>query len=456
MKKATALTLAGLMAITAASNATMSRINGFGESGKFVADNTDMWTWPSVVANNADTTYLEFGKNAVNPRLNNAVSYLAYGNGVAGAANAWGGNNMTLGPGVLGIWYNRPFTKQSNELGSGLVAVGMGGASMTSNPGLPQAGVNGAVTGLLGFATPQNQIDLVYGFNVGGAALGVGINRATNSNKVENAVNAGTNVLANNADAFGISLGAGLKDLGAVKELNLGLQYDSLGREVNGKDAANTFDDKITETSSEINLRVGADLSGNIIDLNVNTEGRNTKTASKTAPAADSYVELKESAMDINLGWAMTKSSDKGMGLGGLILDSKTQSRDAMNSATPKVNDKLDVSTLKIDAVCGSEFKAKDWLTVRTGLSGTLFKSTTTTLDQTNTGTSTTNKNTVSSSTGAPAVISLGTSLILGDVVVDAIANQDFLYSGPYFISGVPNGLNLAVSATMKWGGAKE
>lgn len=453
MKKATALTLAGLMAISAASNATMSRINGFGQSGKFVADNTDMWTWPSVVANNADTTYLEFGKNGVNPNINGA--YSAYGNSVAAPANAWGGNNMTLGPGVLGIWYNRPFTKQGNQLGSGLITVGMGGFTLSSNPGRPGAGVNAGVVAQT-FATPQNQIDLVYGFNVGGAALGVGINRATNSNKVENSINAGTGSLSNSADNFGISLGAAIKELGAVKELDLGLQFDSTGRQVAGKDAAATYDDKITEAASEINFRVGVDLGGNIIDLNVNTQGRTTKAEPKTAPAADSYVELKESAMDINLGWAMVKSSDKGMGLGGLILDSKSQSRDAANQAGAKIADKLDVNTLQIDAVCGSEFKAKDWLTVRTGLSGTLYKSTTTTLDQTNGTLSTTNKNTVSSSTGSAAVISLGTSLILGDVVVDAIANQDFLYSGPYFVSGVANGLNLAVSATMKWGGAKE
>jgi hypothetical protein len=396
---------------------------------------------------------MEWGSVVADPGV---AAGKAYGNqGLFNTKAVWGGSNMALGPGTLGIWYNRPFKKQGNQLGMGTYSTGMIGNSsgwVTPTAGL-SAGIMGYVT-TNAFVTPQNQIDLIYGFKVGGADLGVGINRATNSMKEENTTNAGTTTLSIGAENFGISLGAALKELGAIKELDLGLQYDTTSALVSVKDSSG--EEKLAQDGTEINFRAGVDLGGQLIDLNVNSQGRSTKVSPIVAPAADSYVEAKESAMDLNLGWAMSKSSDKGMGLGGFIFDMNNQSRDQANRLGAKVADKVDISTTSLDAVCGSEFKAKDWLTLRTGLSGTLYQSTNTSIDQNDAPNSIIAKSTGTSTAGRPAVITVGSSLIIGDVVIDAIANQDFLFSGPFFVSGVPNGLNLAVSATMKWGGAKE
>ena len=47
---------------------------------------------------------------------------------------------------------------------------------------------------------------------------------------------------------------------------------------------------------------------------------------------------------------------------------------------------------------------------------------------------------------------SLGFSVNLGALTIDGILNQDFLASGPFFLSGVAEGLSTKVAATYAFG----
>src|SRR6266849_5343144 len=105
MKKLTTLALAGAMAVSSLATASMSRQNGFGLANQFIIDVQSMWTLPAVAASNGNATYFEFGGNGANPII--GTQDRAYNN-FANPANAWGGANGEVGPGVLAIWGGRP------------------------------------------------------------------------------------------------------------------------------------------------------------------------------------------------------------------------------------------------------------------------------------------------------------------------------------------------------------
>lgn len=77
MKKITTAALAGLVAVTASANASMSRLNAFGAAKAFIADVQNIWTLPSVVASHKNTTYFELGTAANQGAVNNVYKNLA-------------------------------------------------------------------------------------------------------------------------------------------------------------------------------------------------------------------------------------------------------------------------------------------------------------------------------------------------------------------------------------------
>jgi hypothetical protein len=437
MKKATALTLAGLMAVSSVASASMSRWNGFGASQAFIADVQDIWTLPGVAASNADATYFEFG--AGNGGASGQAN-VGFNNIVGPAAGAWAGSHITLGPGVLAIWGNRPYLENTNILAS--VA-------------LPPANNSTGAAPALGLLVPRQTIDLIYAFNLSDTLqIGVGINMASNGTKTETVTTATTTVTEQASSDFGISLGGEIKEMGAIKLLEVGLQYNMLNQSNTNNNG--TVTNKYGATGADLDLRIGADLvDGNKfqrIEVGVNTDSLNVKSEPAAPNAAPIYAESKKSAMAWNLGWAMGKSSDKGMGLGGFMLTGLGQSRNEENNVTA-VN-KLDRSTMTLAFVSAGEAKVKEWLSARAGFSTTLWGSTSTVTEAGATGATT--KTTVSTP-GAPATtLTAGLSFIFGDITIDGVLNQDLLYTGTYFVSGVPASLNSQVSATWGWGGSKE
>jgi len=433
MKKATALTLAGLMAISSAASASMSRWNGFGQSSLFIGDVQDIWTLPAVVASNANATYFEFGNGG-------STDYTNFGyNNLPGAA--WGGAHMTLGPGVLGIWGGRPFGELSN---------------IDSGFSVPSANGGTGTTPSTFFATPGQMIDLLYGFNVGeNLILGVGINRATAGSKTELTGGGVTTVSEQSTSDFGISLGADIKGLGPIALLEIGLQFNNTAGSNLENDGTTT--NKITLAGSDLDLRIGADIKGEKngfqrIEIGVNTDALNFKSEPGDAAPSTAFTESKNGAMAWNLGWASGMSSDKGMGLGGFILSGLSQTRNEANNGS-EVN-KFDTSSMALAFVCAGEGKVKDWITARAGLSSNLWASNSTITEAGPAGA--TGKSTVTNGGTPSTTISTGLSLVFGDITIDGVLNQDLLYTGSYLVSGIPAGLFSQVSATWGWGGSKE
>jgi len=438
MKKATALTLAGMMAVSSVASASMSRWNGFGAAQAFIADVQDIWTLPGVAASNADSTYFEFG-SGVAASSNTSNSGF---NNIKGTA-PWGGNHMTLGPGVLAIWGNRPYSE-----GSGI------DTGYTAPTGVISGSAPAAFT-----LVPRQTIDLIYAFKVSDTLdLAVGLNLASNGTKTEIATTGSpTTVTEESSSDFGITLGGEVKELGAIKLLEIGLQYN-MGSAVNtNNDGVDT--NKYTAAQADLDLRIGADVVDGAnfqrIELGVNTDSLDVKDEPSTRVSsipATAYQKSENKAMGWNLGWAMGKTSDKGMGLGGFTLSGLSQSRNEAYNTT-EVN-KWDKSSMTLAFVSAGEAKVKEWLTARAGISSTLWGSTS---RVTETGTpAALTKNTLTTPSGPSTTLSAGLSFVFGDITIDGVLNQDVLYTGTYFVSGVPASLNSQVSATWGWGGSKE
>jgi hypothetical protein len=184
----------------------------------------------------------------------------------------------------------------------------------------------------------------------------------------------------------------------------------------------------------------------------VNTEALTIKTEPSTTIPANTYKEDVNDAMGWLLGYVMGKTNDSGMGLGGFILSGSGVNNNAAWNGT-EVN-KSSNSSIGLAFVAGGEGKIKEWLSARAGFSTNLW-GTNTTVTETGGG-GTTTKTTTTTSMAPTSTISTGISLIFGDVTIDGVLNQDVLYTGTYFVSGVPAGLNSQVSATWGWGGSKE
>jgi len=430
MKKSTALTLAGLMAISGAASASMSRWNGFGESSLFISDVQDIWTLPGVVASNANATYFEFGNGG-------STDYTNFGyNNIANSGNAWGGAHMALGPGVLAIWGGRPWNELSNLMSFSIPNSGIASSS---------------------FPTPNQQIDLIYAFAVNDKlTLGIGVNRAVNADTQEYAYSV-TEKYEESTNDFGFSLGAEIKGVGPVDLLEVGLQYNMISG-VNSANNGGGFTDKVTMGGADMDLRIGGDIKGDKnsfqrVEIGLKTDSLNIKDEPNTAAPSGSFVESKNSALAWNLGWAKGMSNDKGMGLGGFVLTGLSQSKDEAGNFGREVN-KTNISNLNLAFVCAGEGKVKDWLTARAGLSSNLFQSNTEVDEYGNAGSM--EKDTYWNSGSSNTTISTGLSLNFGDITIDGVLNQDLLYTGTYFVSGIPAGLFSQVSATWAWGGAKE
>jgi hypothetical protein len=374
---------------------------------------------------------------------------------MAGDANSWGGVHGKLGGGVLGLWFNRPNMSLGN--------IGAGDPSLGFT--IPNAG--GVVTSAGTLATLatsplNNQFEALYGFSLSDATtLGIGISRATNSTKVEVAPSGGTTGSNENAVGdFGISLGLEQKEVGPISLLEVGLQYNSRGLSAADK---GTVTNKITGSGTGINLRVGGDMAGeggkfSRVELGFNTQSLGFKDEFATAPAANSFIESKNSAMGWNLGYAMGGSNDKGMGLMGLMLSGLSQSRDEAYNANEI--DKADVSTMRLLASTAGEAKVNSWLSLRAGLESDIFFSRSVATDLGTSGAHTKTTTTTDSHAGTVndpnAKASMGVSVTLGDIVIDGVMNQDLLYTGPYLVSGVPGALASQVSLTWPWGGGKQ
>lgn len=231
MNKLTTLALAGALAVSSLASASVTRWTGFGVSSLFIADVQDTFTLPQTVASNPDAMYLEFGSLG-----NNMVD-----------DQAWGGAHLKLGPGVLGVWGNRPYAGWPK--------------SSVFSKGLPNIWATGSNAGTA-FLVPGNTVNIFYALEMSDKmTLGVGLNRSGDysGTKTESLSGVVTNSDQSAID-YGLSLGVDIKELGPISALQVGLQYNFGGAENKRNDG--TAINSNTEAWSVINLRVGADING--------------------------------------------------------------------------------------------------------------------------------------------------------------------------------------------------
>lgn len=443
MNKLTTLALAGLVAVSASAVASDSRLAGFGASSAFIADVQDIWTLPAVVASNKNATYFEmgeytgFGGEWCCPSQNDPNDNTKW------QGQAWGGVHAEVGPGVLGVWVNRPTTLELEGL--------MDRATNQISTSFSEDEFGNPETAWWGYGA-EGRVDLFYAFGLGEQVdLGIHVSRINNDSKVEykDSWGAGwdqTSTLGINGLGFGI--GADIKEVAIFKLLQVGLDIDTIGLTYTELVVNDQPETKYTQGANTVKFRVGADVAGDEgkfgrLEVGLGMGAANAKNdAYGSGVLVDGNKEYKAGAMLWNLGYAIGKSSDKGMGLAGLMLEgySASQEWDAANTKSEEGSLTLALST-------AGEAKVKEWLTARAGLSANLLE-----MDSQKYPSGDPTKNdTENYSNNGSATISTGLSLNFGDLTIDGVLNQDLLYTGTYLISGLQETLFSKVSATWGW-----
>lgn len=417
MNKATTLALAGLLGVSSMATASVSRWDGFGNIGAaFIADVQDIWTLPGVVTNYKDALYSELGGGS-------------YSNDV------WGGAHFTLGPGVLAVWANRPWSEESPY----------GYFNVNYN-----------------FQDPEDTIDLIYGWALSEeTTLAVGVNRAAyfyERKEVDKAANDDWSEGENSSD-LGLTLGLEQKNVGPISLLEVGLQYNMFSyTEFYKESQPGTEDDKDVLSGSDIDLRIGGDMAGengafSRVELGLNMDSASGKITDDDTIPSGNFIESKFSGFGYKLGYAAGKSSDKGLGLVGIMLSSRSDKYEGINENGPDNNEVQNYSMFQLAAGFAAEAKVNSWLTIRGGLTNNLLHSTT--YERVD-GTTDKDTDTWSSSEynwfdlygGQDGEATFGFSATVGSVTFDAVLEQSILWNGPYFVTGSSSGLSNNVSAT--------
>lgn len=441
MNKLTTLALAGLVAVSASAVASDSRLAGFGASSAFIADVQDIWTLPAVVASNKNATYFEMGEYT---SFGNDNTWCCTGvnnpnDNTKWQSQAWGGVHAQVGPGVLGIWVNRPTTFELDQL------LNAANGNLSTNFYDNYFGTGGY------FA--EGRVDLFYAFGINDQVdLGVHISRINNNNKVEfkDYYGAGWDETATyDVNGLGFGIGADIKEVAIFKLLQVGLDIDTLGTtSIEQVLNSGEGEQKYTLGANTIKVRVGADVAGDEGKFGRLEIGFGLGSASEknddygAADAAVGNKEYKVGANQWNLGYALGKSGDKGMGLAGLMLEGYSASTES-----DAANTKREQGSLTLALSTAGEAKVKEWLTARAGLSANLLE-----MDGRKYPSSDPTKtDSENYSNNGTATISTGLSLNFGDLTIDGVLNQDLLYTGTYLVSGLQETLFSKVSATWGW-----
>lgn len=451
MNKMTTVALAGLVAVSSLASASMSRVNGFGKSATFISDVTDIWSIPGVIVDNKDATYFELGHS------NNGNVWDGTANNVE--TKPWGGVHASLGGGVLGLWVNRPADEFNNLINASSftsaawAAYSLGAYDIENLLGLSTSPppIGFTTREIMTLTAPGARFDILYGMALNDQVdLAIGLNRASFNFSTSDTLNPTTNKTSFANNSTGVLLGAGIKGVGPISKLNLGLGFQTQSFLFQNE---NTVTDKTSADASGFNVRIAGNLSADknsisAFDVQYSSKSLGLKDTLDASTAVNANEE-KLSASMYSVGYAMGMSNEKGMGLASLILTGDSTSVD--NSAAGVTN-KVDSSSMTLDLATAGEAKLKDWLVARAGLSGKIYGSTNNKTDVTSVS-----KTETSKEYPADATVSTGLSVLLGDITLDGVFNRDFLYTGPYLLSGSgENVINTQVSATWAWGGGKE
>jgi hypothetical protein len=440
MNKITTAALAGLVAVTATANASVSRHVGFGDIGTaFIADVQDKWSLPGVVASQPNALYMEFGANANPGAAGTGVNQLP--------TNAWGGVTQEVGPGKLAIWVGRGQNSTINNLYSALntnfTTLGtLAGSTVNTAIGSTPATLDANALNTL--APAAGRVDVLYGFSLSETLdLGILISRGNRNGKVENVGGVAGRVDAYDANALGFGVGVEVKEAAIFSLLEIGATMDTDSILVSSKSTAG--EDKVEHNANVFAVRIGGDMAGeegafSRVELGFAMGSAASKNGVTSATVATGDKEFKTGGTMWNLGYAAGKSGEKGMGLLGAMLKGNSGS-----SETDGANSKSDNSSLALLVGAAGEAKVREWATARAGVTQNVYQ----TSSATAAGAS--NQQVTNRSNNGATTLSTGLSLMFGDWTLDGVLNQDVLYTGTFLVSGVAEALFGQVSATLVW-----
>jgi hypothetical protein len=474
MKKATSLALAGLMGASVGAYATDSRDLGFGNVSNFIVSDSSYTTLPQVVLSYKDAAFLELaGPNNEAPK--NLATYLT-------GTQSGSGANFALGPGALGVRIGR-----SAEDFYGVYAFSQIDNSREQTQfsdagwGYLNNRIETSEETIYNFAensAPKDRVDVIYALPVGQRVnLALGVNYAAFQDNYSDG-NLGVQTETGlNRNIYGLTLGGDVKELGPFALLQIGAQLteESIDAYANNSGKTSFFDSSATG----LNVRVGGDVDrgdGRFGRMELTFQTSGLRVVSDPAqPYTWTHSDTAESdfghSTAYSAGYAFGVRSDKALGLAGLRLLGDFGSDNNLQQVN---NEGLLVKydAYEVELSAGGEYKILDWLTARAGISGSVFSGgyasslgehgdvETLSSEGGNTYVESGEENAILNGYTEGAAVdpsgsaqaSVGLSMVFGTFSVDAVVNQEILYSGTYLLSGNDNLLFEKLSASYAWG----
>ncbi len=465
MNKITALALAGLVAVSSFAGATDSRSQALGSGQRFVSDVKQMWELPTRLLENKDAAFVELGQGDIS----------GVGNGVDNdiEVTPWGGANISLFGGVVGVWLNRPVDefkdskKMSKFRSYGLMQWSMFGSGFVEFfAGVPNQNAE-QNNEIMDAIAPGSRVDLLYGWSFSDKLdLTVGVNRAFFDFKT---IEPGSTQYHFANNSTGLLLGAAIKDpFIHVSKLDLGASFQSQSLLVNIENYFGGYDQGTTTEGRSMILSALADLSSDKSKISkVKGYYRSDSLESREFGMEDSPVNGHNPAelVTVNhygLSYGVGKSDAKSLGLVGVIYNYEERRLNRLFDNLPNNpivgQDIEEEKESKFILVASGEAKAKEWLVLRGGVDAKVGGSKSVySVDSAGYYGGTSGKDTEIKEYPDAAKLSTGFGFLLGDFTIDTTFNRDFLYTGPFLLSSSGDALiNTNVSVTMDFGGSKE
>jgi hypothetical protein len=455
MKKLAAVLFTLLFASTASaqvitSPSTNARMDGLGVANWQIEDDFNIWINPGQLSNYKNNIYGEMGIYRA-PQATATIPATSINNpnqdGIL-SGSQWGGMNMDVSYGEWGVYIGRPYTGAiSGNLTSGPVTIG------ASPLGISSFRLSGPL-GMMGAGTPptNNRVDLFYGLH-SAQPIGLYLSYADQSEK--NTVPGATSkdeATEFNIGAGGI-FGGGVIDAAVNITLpptskcsdiaggNVNCGFDNTGAAANnqfksdagpsfallGRHHANMGNSKLLSTAQIMYIDASSkDSSGSGIKVDNTTLGWRIDTALNSKPIPDALVIV-------------------GIGLAGANTEAK------FNQGGGKAT----VDQLAIPVNVAIEHQTLKSLKTRFGLSKPLYNSSNC-KDTAGLGICITSQNVagtkVDTVSDGAATVSFGLGwAVMDNLNIDAVINQDILFSGTYMISGIAETLSSKLSATYRF-----
>lgn len=449
MKKLAAVFFTLLFASTASaqvitSPSTNARMDGLGVANWQIEDDFNIWINPGQLSNYKNNIYGEMGiYQAPQPATGNAITNPNQDGILSGSQ--WGGMNMDVSYGEWGVYIGRPYTGSTNfNTGTG-VATAIGAAPL----GIRSFGLSGPLNMMnqsagSGTAPGNNRVDLFYGLH---SAQPIGLYLSYADQYTKNTLGG----VSGKDEATEWNLGAGGIFGGGVIDASIDLTFpsskcsDGAGLTacgantfksdagpsvaVLGRHHANMGNSKLLTTGQIMYIDASTkDSSGSGIKVDDTTLGWRIDTALNSKPIPDALVV-------VGIGLAGSNREAKyNQGIGKITLD---------NLAIP-VNVAIEHQTLKS-------------LKTRFGLSKPLYNSSNckdttgaANCPVTLISVGTFDKSNTVSDGAATASFGIGWA-VMDNLMIDAVINQDILFSGTYMISGISETLSSKLSATYRF-----